>query len=664
MATTPTEQATEIKAGMGAASAATDQVTASTEKLKRTVAEAGREFERLRGGLDSYGAQLSRAMNKQEQLNRLIAENKVPTDQQDMVNRLLEIAAYRVDTLRQKYEAFNRTLQEATRARENEITVMVLADERRKREFAAMAQSSVARGLGITAAPTAEEHSARAEDLKAWSAEIDAVRAKLIPFGRELQQYNTRLSEIDAAIKQGAISEAEAGDARLAAAAQLERQREAFAKTRQEQQQFLGSSKAVGWAMRDMGLQMTDVIQGIASGQPVMRTLIQQGGQIVQVSQVMGVSFKQMAVATAEWLFKLVTNPITAFIAAVAAVGAALYLTTSRASDLAAEQRALETSLESVGKTATVSAAALADYVKVLDRAGASRADANAIVNQLSRSTLGQQQIGAVVSLVPDTAVAANKSFTETATLLTEAANGSYDAIIKLNDAIKFLNSDQLQAIKTALEHGDRITALTTAFGALGNRVDGIRQGSLSPMGKAFEELSNGWSEFMDRMSKTSAVVGTVNKLAEAVTFLADLLRDKNLKELNDELARSESALTTIFKSGAAGVPDNLGRSRQTIIDDLQKQIRDIEARISARTPQAQATVGNAASRAATGPLNETEIRRQQEALAKSSEALEKENRVLAASAQARDYVRAAIEAEAQIKNGQLTGERAEDRSP
>jgi len=57
------------------------------------------------------------------------------------------------------------------------------------------------------------------------------------------------------------------------------------------------STNAASFAMRDLGIQSIDVFQGLATGAPIMTTLIQQGAQVGQVMATSGVSISQMGTA-------------------------------------------------------------------------------------------------------------------------------------------------------------------------------------------------------------------------------------------------------------------------------------------------------------------------------------------------------------------------------
>jgi hypothetical protein len=497
------------------------------------------------------------------------------------------------------------------------------------------------------------------------AANLAATRAELVPMERATQAYNATLMKAREALDAGHISQTEHDAAVQHAQASLARQGTQITQNKKANDEFFGSTRAVTWAMRDMGLQSIDVIQGLATGQPIFTTLIQQGGQVYQVMQNMGVSFRQVGSALAS-MFARLLNPWTLFTAGTIAAGAAMIAAVSHATTLEAEHRALATTIESVGRTAELSAVSLQKYVIELDRAGATRAEAAQSVNQLARSGLTQGQIGAAVAIIPDAAVALNKSYADTTTLIADAANGSYDAIKKLDDQLNFLTATQLEGIKADLGRGDRVKALNVAFGELGNRVDGVRSRSLSDMQKAFEQLSNGWQDFMDRVARSGPVQTTMSILARTMGAIGDVLRDPTTSELTKQLDAQKQLLVELQRQydSLSGRWKSLtvGQDVKHQIDQVTTSLKTLQDQIDATTKKAQANLTPA--QIATGlseGIDPRKVAEQEKALSDLTVAQKEELRVLAADVTQRDLVKASIEAEKIARAGSLSGARAEE---
>ncbi|MER2250682.1 phage tail length tape measure family protein [Methylorubrum podarium] len=123
----------------------------------------------------------------------------------------------------------------------------------------------------------------RGEDVAAYGAELDRLRARFNPLFAAGQAYKAQLAEIAQAAKVGAISEAE----RVAA---LARTKEAFAgqvaAIRATTAANENSTKATalhGQAWQNLGFQVNDAATMLLSGSSAFQVVATQGGQVYQI---------------------------------------------------------------------------------------------------------------------------------------------------------------------------------------------------------------------------------------------------------------------------------------------------------------------------------------------------------------------------------------------
>ena len=118
----------------------------------------------------------------------------------------------------------------------------------------------------------------------------DKLRAELVPLAAAENTLQAALEKADAAERANIVTAEEAAAARKAAQGTYDR---TVASLKDVQQ----SSGAAGAAARNLGIQFTQGISGIVTGQPVLEVLIQQGHQVIDSSLAMGEGFGGIATA-------------------------------------------------------------------------------------------------------------------------------------------------------------------------------------------------------------------------------------------------------------------------------------------------------------------------------------------------------------------------------
>ena len=567
----------------------------------------------------------------------------------------IRVAAEDVDSARSKLEALG------------DVGDRALKRVRQSAQDAAGAFAGVTQSLGSDA------YAKRAADIAAYGTELDRLRAKFDPVFAASKRYETALNEIAQAESVGAINAGIAsrardqvtktfsdavGPARAVAAATTDMAAKNTAAS--VTTNALGASAgSTAFAMRQLGVQSVQAISSIASGMPVMTTIIQQGHQVVDVALATGTGFGVVRQGVAS-LISFLGGP---YVVAMAAGALAMGGLVAHAAALEEESKKVSLALRAVGKDAETTTGQIEGYISALRKQGVSRADATSIVTDLLRTPgLNGAAIGQAASAAPDLAVALG---TDTANAAKQAGNllaGGYDAIRKLDDALNFLTADQRVAIRTMLEHGEKTQATAAAFAALNQRIGGMDRESLTPMGTALRDLGSSWSGFMDSISKSEPIIAAVQVLNLAVQGISAAVRSKTPGERTDaEITRLEAQLADRDSYGQPAVSGQAAAVLQQRLADL-RAVRMMQGGpvtgIAANAPALPGAVAVGAD-AATAPPSEQQ--RQQKIVDDLTESYDKQRRVLAAGLPDRVRVRAEIQAEQEARDKGLSGLAAED---
>lgn len=381
------------------------------------------------------------------------------------------------------------------------------------------------------------------------------------------------------------------------------------------------AAAGMSYEMRQLSIQASQAISGIATGQPVMMVLMQQGHQVADSMLAGGKGFSGLGSA-AKTAFSAIGGWPTV---AIAGLAAGIAVVVSRASDLTAQSRELSTTIGAIGRSSELSTGQLQQFALSLAKKGVDTKDATAIVGGLARTPgLSQAQIGQITQMSPDLGVALGVEAKDAAKLLGEAASGSFEAIRRIDDGLNLLSAGQRSSVQSMLEHGNRIGALGIVFDQLGRRIDGVREGSLSRWDRAMEEIGNGYK---------SVVTGFASPLADGVIEDADPQADKIPRARKNIRAGTFSAATRNLAVALNSAPT---KPPNAVVDGVVAH--DVTALTDAGKREAEA---------------------QFKRLDELTDAYRRQDQVLAASLPNRARVRAEQQADLEIVKQKLTGDTA-----
>ncbi|WP_198138840.1 phage tail length tape measure family protein, partial [Erwinia typographi] len=256
-----------------------------------------------------------------------------------------------------------------------------------------------------------------------------------------------------------------------------------IARLREQESAFRQGSITAGQyrqAMRQLPMQITDVVTSLASGMPIYLVAIQQGGQIKDSFGGIGNAAKALVSAI---------NPLTAIfgLSAVAVGGFAL-----AAYQGADELEELNKSLILTGNYAGVTGGQLqgmaAKIASATNTTQHSAVAALATLNSTGKYTAQQlESVGTAIQNMSRTGAISTEELVKQFQSLGE---DPVSAIVKLNDQYNFLTTSTYQQIKSLQEQGDTLAATDLAMNTYADTVN-QRSGQIT---QNLGYLETGWN--------------------------------------------------------------------------------------------------------------------------------------------------------------------------
>lgn len=514
------------------------------------------------------------------------------------------------------------------------------------------AQDAINSASGVTGR---SDSAARAADMAAYGNEIDRLRGKYVPLYAEQRRYLDSLREIRDAQKAGALTAAEAGSA-------IARQKEIFAaqtlamKAASDQMRAAGESTGY---MRNQALTLqytlSDITASLASGASPFTILMQQGPQVAQAFTKAAGGPGVLAAA-----ISALTSPIMGAVVALGALAAVTVSAFARASDLSKEQRVFAGELQATGRQAELTTKQLHGLVEAMRDANVSKDDARAAISTTLRTPgLSSTRVAQISAMTPDAAVGLGTDAASAAAALAKIAAEGYPAIERFAMANNALDAAQLKVIRGLAQQGDQVGAVDKALSLLSQRYQGLADGAMSSTEKAMLKLGRAWTGFVDAVASSAPVMNVINNLAGAVGFMANLVGGSSPASEKTALAAKIAAQRQVVESFADGTaPRDLTafgresdyyyarRGQQAGID-----LRKMEAQMRFLDPLAgqERRMDLRASRDGGDQAAGSSYARlaQETELQKAQEALERRQRVLAASPANRPIAQARADVEA-----------------
>ncbi|HEY0184126.1 MAG TPA: phage tail length tape measure family protein [Rhodopila sp.] len=521
-----------LSAGMNAATAALNKAADAADTLDAKVTRIGPSFDTLLRRADPVAiatAKLAKAQNDLAMAtataDAALAAGSASVEQRNTV----------VDAASVKVQALTAALAAMTQANQGAASIQSQLVARTEAQTAAVAAAAEAQArfnatLGVQSA--GPSYAARAADIVAYGQAMDALRAKYNPLFAVSKQYEATLDEIAYAEKVGALSSAEA-------AAAIDRTTIAFAAANAPLQNITTGTKAAtassnemaaghnqaSFATRQLGVQVSQLVSGIATGQPVMMALIQQGHQVGDVMLSSGIGVKGMASAVAGMI-----TPTVAAVAGAAALAAGVYLLGSSAETNARSLLSLQTALRATRDDFGAMGAEAAAAAKAVAASGNFSLSEVRSAAQSIASVPGfvgtQAQLQALILAAGDLATVMGVTLPAEAAKLAQAMQDPGKAAQELADVhFKGMNQALADSITLQAASGDKAGAFaryldTAKAASIGAADDGLTplQKAMNDLGKAFNDRAADGQSFADVVG--GAVTGAATLALNAVAAM------------------------------------------------------------------------------------------------------------------------------------------------
>lgn len=269
------------------------------------------------------------------------------------------------------------------------------------------------------------------------------------------------------------------------------------------------SQRAYANNMRITSMQMTDIISGLATGQPLYMVAIQQGGQLRDIWGGAGNAARALASSALTLI-----NPLTILAAVVGTLGVAWYQASQ-------QQEAAEKALISTGRYAATSSEELNSLAQAYDRIdGVTRGKALEALTQIAATgRLTGENFRTATEASLRWSAATGESVDTVAEKFASLAKDPTQGILKLNEAEHFLTQTQYDRIKALQDEGRMQDAVTEAVNVYANtsnsRATEVVE-SLSLISTAWRNIKKDTGEAWD------AIVDGVNRAQGPLQRIAD----------------------------------------------------------------------------------------------------------------------------------------------
>lgn len=447
-----------------------------------------------------------------------------------------------------------------------------LAQAAKQAAAADQAQRNFNAVLGIsTAPPKSARESAEVFEQTAKAAEdlqrrTDALRAQIDPLGAAQKKLNAEIAEANTLYKAGAITAKE-----QAAAHALAQQH--YQATARSLGSVGGQSRLTAAQLTNLSYQLNDVFVSLASGQPPLMVLIQQGSQIAQVMGPVGVTGTLKGVAQA---IAAIVTP--ARFAAGAILGLALGTATAYEAFLR-HQKQVEAALVGAGR---IAGATIGDINRIV-AAGASAGNVSVAAARdmaiafLRTGRIGKEHFENLIAVAKNYAVTVGTDVDGAVKALADAFADPVRGAETLNNQLGFLDDRTRQYIRRLIEQNDRTAAQRVLIDAM--------RGSLANAEATTTALSRAWD----------AVKRAASNAFDAVGRAIDRASGGGSPE--EQLARIEQQLAALSRGG--GAPSSVLANLRRQADELRAKIADARrqadtGRIEADARELSLKVGDA----------------------------------------------------------------------
>jgi hypothetical protein len=528
------DAANRLLASAKAAAQAVTDLGQAADGTGNLVTTSAASFDRLAARFDP----VTRAANAQATAQRQLAaaldqvgRAEAAGVDLDTISRVIDTLSARVDAATTKFNNMSAAAAYAGSDVQAMFTEAAAAAQRLND-----VQATVNNFAGVTAPTSSEDYAARAADIEAYGASLDQLRAKFDPVFAASKQYEATLGEIDTAVKLGALNETQAATARDLVTA-------SFAKANQPLQDLTNSQNAhaasvgqAAFAMRQLEVQATQTFSGLATGQPVFMTLIQQGHQVFDVMEATGTSVSQLGQMVGAFALRLATNPVVLTVVGIAAAIGGIVALGAAAESTARQTAALQNQLSATRDDyAAMAAEATAAAKQIAATTPFSTADARSATATIAAAPQFQgntEQLVALTKAAGDLATVLGTTLPQSAATFVQAMEDPAKVAQDMADKhLRGFTQALVDNVAQMQRAGDFAGGFTTVVNTLAQSTAGATDHAMTPLQKSLNDMSTAFTKSGQDGRSFADVAGTsiTNAVAGSIDAISKLIGQINL---------------------------------------------------------------------------------------------------------------------------------------
>jgi phage-related minor tail protein len=296
------------------------------------------------------------------------------------------------------------------------------------------------------------------------------------------------------------------------------------------------TAKQTAAALRQVPMQLTDIVVSLAGGQSVMQVFLQQGGQLRDIFGSAGAA----AQALGRHVVGLIT-PLNVGLAAVGALGAALYSAQKQAQELSK-------ALVLTGGAAGVSAGQLSQIAAAIDTvAGTQSHAAETLVEFVRAGIQGREALQEFAAAAIRFEQATGQAVETTAKQFAALAKEPLRASLELNESMNYLTASTYEQIKALMEQGRVTEAARVAQEAFAEAIDSRASqvdANLNLFARGWREIASAvkeaWDEVVHWLDGVAGIRNPYRDLEAARKHLAVYLEEAKRSPLNQFLYQDQ----------------------------------------------------------------------------------------------------------------------------
>ncbi|HFD6683722.1 TPA: phage tail tape measure protein [Providencia alcalifaciens] len=315
-------------------------------------------------------------------------------------------------------------------------------------------------------------------------------------------------------------------------------------------------------AMRQLPMQMTDIVTSLASGMPPWLVAVQQGGQIKDSFGGFGNSLKAITSLITPWKLAMAGGA-----GAIAAFGIATYQGSKELSEYNKQ-------LILTGNYAAKTKGQLNDLAKSLSGDGITQYKmADALAQVVGSGSFTGAQVDMVASVAAKMEKATGQSVDETIKQFQRLKDQPVQAVVELDKSIHFLTATQLEQISTLQDQGKEQEAAAVAMESFANAMQVRTKQIVDNLGyleSAWEDVKNmakkAWDSMLD-LGREGSIEDEIKQLEDYISRFDGSIYTLGMNENKQRLAQLK------FKQLRQGIEGTLTNSFNKINEDSKKQI-------------------------------------------------------------------------------------------